>query len=786
MVRARKDGIKQAIEGELFRFDIDFRSLIDRSDYWNYRPEDSDGEDSGRTIDPIRVRYKIIDDETTATRNVDFVAPKTTLSTTNFNAEDIFLASQTNGIGRIYIPILSDDIVEQDETVTIKLIPDSIIVPRECLNCHRIHEPWKYLKQSRRGFNNLNRVGKDGAFTKTKDYQAIFDEIINVIKIIRSADTKDLEIVDGGIEQVWSGFITFPSSNKFRIRNTIDPLLSNLVATSISLGCETDTAASTLDYEIKADRQVPFKYRFNLNIEEIEKLSDEKLDQIEKLNDAFELEWKNIKADTEYRQIDPHQHISRQRHSWSNGDYINLDQAEEIREIAGGEYEIRKFEPIISPKREFATYSLADSEEEIKATVNIVDDGKFTAALIGTPHKIPSPRPIQAFQEDSIHQAIFDIHLTSRPQESVNVILKTKYSIDQITNSNVLQKVEDGYELVISPENWDKVNTLKIQGIPQNKFYKLNLIANSGDLIYDKKEFTLDFIPSKYFENNPIGSTKPVVTIFEDGQSQIITTSNSNQKNNNKTGNQTSGDDEIGSNGSDNPITPQVELSSSVDEINQIRLFQKNTVGESIVIGELKSLDLKERVYEATLKLMGGSNYEKAWIPKDTLLEFEDDFGNHVNFKLVEKTEVLYRNYAGKGSQNKNTVVHQKARLELVSDDINPNIKENIESSFENKENVFLTALYDIELASLGDTDTIEFVHEDYQNSIDQRYFINLHKKPKDEVIIYFPDFIDKEKYGSLRILSKGDIALDENGRKYISLERIIGTNLKNSLLEAE
>ena len=261
MVRARKDGIKQAIEGELFRFDIDFRSLIDRSDYWNYRPEDSDGEDSGRTIDPIRVRYKIIDDETTATRNVDFVAPKTTLSTTNFNAEDIFLASQTNGIGRIYIPILSDDIVEQDETVTIKLIPDSIIVPRECLNCHRIHEPWKYLKQSRRGFNNLNRVGKDGAFTKTKDYQAIFDEIINVIKIIRSGDTKDLEIVDGGIEQVWSGFITFPSSNKFRIRNTIDPLLSNLVATSISLGCETDTAASTLDYEIKADRQVPFKYR---------------------------------------------------------------------------------------------------------------------------------------------------------------------------------------------------------------------------------------------------------------------------------------------------------------------------------------------------------------------------------------------------------------------------------------------------------------------------------------------------------------------------------------------
>ena len=86
---------------------------------------------------------------------------------------------------------------------------------------------------------------------------------------------------------------------------------------------------------------------------------------------------------------------------------------------------------------------------------------------------------------------------------------------------------------------------------------------------------------------------------------------------------------------------------------------------------------------------MGGSNYEKAWIPKDTLLEFEDDFGNHVNFKLVEKTEVLYRNYAGKGSQNKNTVVHQKARLELVSDDINPNIKENIESSFEKQKKTY-------------------------------------------------------------------------------------------------
>ena len=68
-----------------------------------------------------------------------------------------------------------------------------------------------------------------------------------------------------------------------------------MVATSISLGCETDTAASTIDYEIKADRQVPFKYRLNLNIEEIEKLSDEKLDQIEKLNDAFELSGRTSK-----------------------------------------------------------------------------------------------------------------------------------------------------------------------------------------------------------------------------------------------------------------------------------------------------------------------------------------------------------------------------------------------------------------------------------------------------------------------------------------------------------
>ena len=91
----------------------------------------------------------------------------------------------------------------------------------------------------------------------------------------------------------------------------------------------------------------------------------------------------------------------------------------------------------------------------------------------------------------------------------------------------------------------------------------------------------------------------------------------------------------------------------------------------------------------------------------------------------------------------------QKARLELVDENINPNIKENIESSFDNEENIFLTALYDIELASLGDADTIEFVHEDYKNSIDQRYFMNLSKKPKDDVIIYFPDFIDKEKYGS-------------------------------------
>ena len=80
-----------------------------------------------------------------------------------------------------------------------------------------------YLKQSRRGFNNLNRVGKDGAFTKTKDYQAIFDEIINVIKIIRSGDTKDLEIVDGVLSKSLTSLL-FQARTSLE-SNTIDPLL---------------------------------------------------------------------------------------------------------------------------------------------------------------------------------------------------------------------------------------------------------------------------------------------------------------------------------------------------------------------------------------------------------------------------------------------------------------------------------------------------------------------------------------------------------------------------------
>ncbi|MFM7087647.1 MAG: PA14 domain-containing protein [Cyanobium sp.] len=70
----------------------------------------------------LRIRYEISGG--TAERGSDYHAPKATLSTTNFNPENIVVLPSNATSTQIYISAITDAIREGDETVTLKLIPN--------------------------------------------------------------------------------------------------------------------------------------------------------------------------------------------------------------------------------------------------------------------------------------------------------------------------------------------------------------------------------------------------------------------------------------------------------------------------------------------------------------------------------------------------------------------------------------------------------------------------------------------------------------------------------------
>lgn len=70
----------------------------------------------------LRVRYSITGGS--AKRDIDFYAPKATLSTTNFQEEDLVVLPTGATEARIYISAIADAIREGNETITLKLIPN--------------------------------------------------------------------------------------------------------------------------------------------------------------------------------------------------------------------------------------------------------------------------------------------------------------------------------------------------------------------------------------------------------------------------------------------------------------------------------------------------------------------------------------------------------------------------------------------------------------------------------------------------------------------------------------
>ena len=72
----------------------------------------------------MRVFYEI-STTSTADEGDDYLAPKATLSTTSFNPQNYVFLEPNASSGKIYISALADTISENDETVTVRLLPDA-------------------------------------------------------------------------------------------------------------------------------------------------------------------------------------------------------------------------------------------------------------------------------------------------------------------------------------------------------------------------------------------------------------------------------------------------------------------------------------------------------------------------------------------------------------------------------------------------------------------------------------------------------------------------------------
>ena len=836
-------------EGDLFWFDIDLRSIIERSEFYKsdeYEDLYGDYQNANLTTDPLRIKFKIIQEESTAQRNVDFVAPKATLSTVEFNPQDIFTTSRSNGYGRLYIPILEDEIVEDDESVTIRLEPNIIEIPKSCLNCHRIIDIWEFIKPSSRGFNDLNPAKSNSQETTsiTKNYAGIFDKIISSIRQIKSGKKIADNLGENTVGLEWSGFLTFDSSTTYSVKNTVDATLLSLGASKFYLGCEKETTTNTTEINIGANKQQPFKYRFELDVDKVRSLDEAQISRLENLANPLQLQWKKNNQE-EYTLIDPGKFITWRRHSWSSNesenDYYNLTDAKEKREVGINSFEIVDFKQHISPRRQFEAYSLGS---ETKATVKIKDNGKFVPSIVATPHKIQSPREIQAYLNNNEHTAKFDLHFTSRPQNTVKLKFQTPYNISNIAKNSKLQKISGGYKYTVNPEDWDQIHTFNIKNLPLDKRYKLSIISSSADHYYDEYKTKVRFIPEGYFEGKPIGDLKPVITLFEDKKPLLVdepeisleieekdnesvansyikiktieptrqdTTIPIRVKYVNTDGNHIEkidvlfgqGEQEkivvldkshIKSNtriyvktseGKDNDYKSAKDtVTLTQDELPGIRIFEKNTVGESIILSNLKKIESRKNkvdendLYTAQLMLYGVAQNDFITIPKNSELIFSDELENLTSFRLVDDSVVFYKDYIEDSNKEDNDAnnetdkfIHPQVKLKLIDDSINPNLIANLKASIDS-EIPLLTAPYEYEQASLGDSEKVTIVHDENPKPISKTILVSLSSRPESTVKILLPNVINKDRFGSLKVSPKGDnIDTNKSEKKYLEFQ---------------
>ena len=125
-------------EGKVGWLNVDVRSALNAQNTQeldedeNNRQNVEDERPNNRALSSLIVRYQIIDDKqededsNAAQLGVDFTAPEALLTTKSPKRHKIIVIPLQDGKGRLYISALKDAISEEDENISLRLIPDRI------------------------------------------------------------------------------------------------------------------------------------------------------------------------------------------------------------------------------------------------------------------------------------------------------------------------------------------------------------------------------------------------------------------------------------------------------------------------------------------------------------------------------------------------------------------------------------------------------------------------------------------------------------------------------------
>ena len=161
--------------------------------------------------------------------------------------------------------------------------------------------------------------------------------------------------------------------------------------------------------------------------------------------------------------------------------------------------------------------------------------------------------------------------------------------------------------------------------------------------------------------------------------------------------------------------------------------------------------------------LYGVAQNDFITIPKNSELIFSDELENLTSFRLVDDSVVFYKDYIEESNKEDNDAnnetdkfIHPQVKLKLIDDSINPNLIANLKASIDS-EIPLLTAPYEYEQASLGDSEKVTIVHDENPKPISKTILVSLSSRPESTVKILLPNVINKDRFGSLKVSPKGD-----------------------------